>query len=139
MFSGIPQKNIAVAKEYFDEHLSHNDYYTQGEVKMGQWIGEATWRLGLQEGQNVSREQFMSLCDNLNPETGKLLTQRLKANGERRVFFDFTCSAPKSVSIMAVTLNDSRIVEAHEQAAKLAAKELEHFAGYSHPQKWGRR
>jgi conjugative relaxase-like TrwC/TraI family protein len=129
MFSGIPQKNIAVAKEYFDEHLSHNDYYTQGEVKMGQWIGEATWRLGLQEGQNVTREQFMALCDNLNPETGKLLTQRLKANGERRVFFDFTCSAPKSVSIMAVTLNDSRIVEAHEQAAKLAAKELEHFAG----------
>ncbi len=129
MFSGIPQKNIAVAKEYFDEHLSHNDYYTQGEVKMGQWIGEATWRLGLREGQNVTREQFMALCDNLNPETGKLLTQRLKANGERRVFFDFTCSAPKSVSIMAVTLNDSRIVEAHEQAAKLAAKELEHFAG----------
>jgi conjugative relaxase-like TrwC/TraI family protein len=129
MFSGIPQKNIAVAKEYFDEHLSHNDYYTQGEVKMGQWIGEATWRLGLQEGQNVTREQFMALCDNLNPETGKLLTQRLKANGERRVFFDFTCSAPKSVSIMAVTLNDSRIVEAHEHAAKLAAKELEHFAG----------
>jgi len=129
MFSGIPQKNIAVAKEYFDEHLSHNDYYTQGEVKMGQWIGEATWRLGLQEGQNVTREQFMSLCDNLNPETGKLLTQRLKANGERRVFFDFTCSAPKSVSIMAVTLNDSRIVEAHQHAAKLAAKELEHFAG----------
>jgi conjugative relaxase-like TrwC/TraI family protein len=129
MFSGIPQKNIAVAKEYFDEHLSHNDYYTQGEVKVGQWIGEATWRLGLQEGQNVSREQFMALCDNLNPETGKLLTQRLKANGERRVFFDFTCSAPKSVSIMAVTLNDSRIIEAHQEAAKLAAKELEHFAG----------
>jgi conjugative relaxase-like TrwC/TraI family protein len=129
MFSGIPQKNIAVAKEYFDEHLSHNDYYTQGEVKMGQWIGEATWRLGLREGQNVTREQFMALCDNLNPETGKLLTQRLKAEGERRVFFDFTCSAPKSVSIMAVTMNDSRIIEAHQHAAKLAAKELEHFAG----------
>ena len=129
MFSGIPQKNIAVAKEYFDEHLSHNDYYTQGEVQRGQWIGEGVWKLGLHEGQNVTREQFMALCDNLNPETGKLLTQRLKAEGERRVFFDFTCSAPKSVSIMAVTLNDSRIIEAHQEAAKLAAKELEHFAG----------
>ena len=31
MFSGIPQKNRAVAESYFDEHLSHNDYYTQGE------------------------------------------------------------------------------------------------------------
>ena len=129
MFSGIPQKNIAVAKEYFDEHLSHNDYYTQGEVQRGQWIGEGVWKLGLHQGQNVTREQFMALCDNLNPETGKLLTQRLKAEGERRVFFDFTCSAPKSVSIMAVTMNDSRIIEAHQEAAKLAAKELEHFAG----------
>jgi conjugative relaxase-like TrwC/TraI family protein len=129
MFSGIPQKNIAVAKEYFDEHLSHNDYYTQGEVQRGQWIGEGVWKLGLHEGQNVTREQFMALCDNLNPETGKLLTQRLKAEGERRVFFDFTCSAPKSVSIMAVTMNDSRIIEAHQHAAKLAAKELEVFAG----------
>ena len=129
MFSGIPQKNIAVAKEYFDEHLSHNDYYTQGEVQRGQWIGEGVWKLGLHEGQNVTREEFMALCDNLNPSTSKLLTQRLKAAGERRVFFDFTCSAPKSVSIMAVTMNDSRIMEAHQEAAKLAAKELEHFAG----------
>ena len=85
------------------------------------------------KAKNVTREQFMSLCDNLNPETGKLLTQRLKAEGERRVFFDFTCSAPKSVSIMAVTMNDSRIIEAHQEAAKLAAKELEVFAGHWHP------
>src|ERR1700678_1730106 len=129
MFSGIPQKNIAVAKEYFDEHLSHNDYYTQGEVQRGQWIGEGVWKLGLHQGQNVTRDSVMALGDNRNPEAGKLLTQRLKAEGERRVFFDFTCSAPKSVSIMAVTMNDSRIIEAHQEAAKLAAKELEHFAG----------
>ncbi len=32
MFSAIPQKNRAAATTYFDEHLSHNDYYTQGEV-----------------------------------------------------------------------------------------------------------
>ena len=31
MFSGIPQKNRAGAESYFDEHLSHNDYYTQGQ------------------------------------------------------------------------------------------------------------
>jgi conjugative relaxase-like TrwC/TraI family protein len=129
MFTGIPQKNRAVAEQYFDEHLSHNDYYTQGEVQPGQWIGEGVERLGLHEGGHVNREQFLALCDNVNPETGRLLTQRRMADGERRVFFDFTCSAPKSVSIMAVTMNDSRIVEAHQHAAKLALKELEQFAG----------
>ncbi|MEQ1854080.1 MAG: MobF family relaxase, partial [Chthoniobacteraceae bacterium] len=128
MFTGIPQKNKAVAKVYFDEHLSHNDYYTQGEVEVGRWIGEGAQRLGLTEGAAVERKTFMELCDNVHPLTGKLLTQRLNADGNRRVFFDFTCSAPKSVSIMAVTMDDVRITEAHQLAARFAVKELERFA-----------
>jgi conjugative relaxase-like TrwC/TraI family protein len=128
MFTGIAQKNKAVATVYFDEHLSHNDYYTQGEVEVGRWIGEGAQRLALMEGQAVEREAFMDLCDNLNPLTTTRLTQRLNSNGNRRVFFDFTCSAPKSISIMAVTMGDARIVEAHQLAARFALKELERFA-----------
>jgi conjugative relaxase-like TrwC/TraI family protein len=128
MFTGIPQKNKAVAKVYFDEHLSYNDYYTQGEVEIGRWIGEGAQRLGLMEGQAVEREVFMDLCDNLNPHTRTRLTQRLNSDGNRRVFFDFTCSAPKSVSIMAVTMGDARVVEAHQLATRFALKELERFA-----------
>ncbi len=128
MFTGIPQKNKAVAKVYFDEHLSHNDYYTQGEVEVGRWIGEGVARLGLEEGQNVEREAFMDLCENIHPVTRKVLTQRLNSDGNRRVFFDFTCSAPKSVSIMAVTMGDARVVDAHQLAARFALKELERFA-----------
>jgi len=128
MFTGISQKNKAVAKVYFDEHLSHNDYYTQGEVEIGRWIGEGAQRLGLMEGQAVEREAFMDLCDNLNPLTGTRLTQRLNSDGNRRIFFDFTCSAPKSVSVMGVTMGDARVVEAHRLAARFALKELERFA-----------
>jgi conjugative relaxase-like TrwC/TraI family protein len=128
MFTGIPQKNRAVAKVYFDEHLSHNDYYTQGEVEIGRWIGEGAQRLGLTEGQAVEREAFMDLCDNLNPLTRTRLTLRLNSDGNRRIFFDFTCSAPKSVSVMAVTMGDARVVEAHQLAARFALKELERFA-----------
>jgi conjugative relaxase-like TrwC/TraI family protein len=44
------------------------------------------------------------------------------------VFYDFTCSAPKSISVLAVTLNDNRLIEAHEAAAAFAFRELENFA-----------
>ncbi len=127
MFTAVAQKNRAVAQAYFDEHLSHNDYYTQGEVEAGHWIGESCRRLQLIEGERVERDLFLNLCENLNPATKEHLTQRQRTS--RRIFFDFTCSAPKSVSILAVTLNDRRIVEAHQAAATCALKELEQFAG----------
>jgi conjugative relaxase-like TrwC/TraI family protein len=43
-------------------------------------------------------------------------------------FFDFQCSAQKSVSIMAVTMGDARLLAAHDAAAALAFAELERFA-----------
>lgn len=128
MFTGVAQKNMAVAKSYFDEHLSHNDYYTQGEVEQGRWIGLGGEQLGLMEGQPVDRQMFMSLCDGLHPSKDERLTQRLNEPGNRRVFYDFTCSAPKSISILAVTMNDERVLRAHQDAARFAVKELERFA-----------
>ena len=59
-----------------------------------QWIGAGAERLGLKS--EVTREQFHALCENENPETGQRLTQRQLKEGQRRVFYDFTCSAPKS-------------------------------------------
>jgi conjugative relaxase-like TrwC/TraI family protein len=126
MFSGIPQKNRAGAESYFDEHLSQNDYYTQEQTKHGQWLGIGAERLGLKPGGVVTREAFLKLCDNQHPLTGEQLTpQHFK---ERRIYFDFVCSPPKSVSILAVTMNDRRIIEAHQEASKLAIRELESFA-----------
>ena len=127
MFTAKPQKNRNAATTYFDEHLSHNDYYTEKESQAGYWIGQGAQRLGLKPGETVTREAFLRLCDNLHPEHGTKLTQvHLK---DRRIFFDFTCSAPKSVSILAVTMDDKRIVQAHREAAAVALKELEAFAG----------
>jgi len=126
MFSGIPQKNRAGAETYFDEHLSHNDYYTQAETEHGHWIGGGAERLGLYRDAVVTRETFLKLCDNQHPETGEQLTpQHLR---ERRIYFDFVCSPPKSVSILAVTMNDRRIIEAHKEASGIALRELEQFA-----------
>jgi conjugative relaxase-like TrwC/TraI family protein len=126
MFTGKPQKNRGAATTYFDEHLSHNDYYTQTETQAGQWIGVGCERLGLRPGEVVTRDAFLKLCDNLDPETGQQLT--LTTIKDRRIFFDFQCAPPKSVSILAVTMNDQRIIEAHQEASTLALRELERFA-----------
>ena len=112
MFTAKPQKNRAAATTYFDEHLSHNDYYTQNESQAGHWIGAELERLQLKEGDLVTREAFLAFCDHRHPATGEALTPRRNHDGNRRLYYDFTCSAPKSVSILAVTMNDERIVDA---------------------------
>jgi len=126
MFTAKPQKNRAAATTYFDEHLSHNDYYAQDESQVGHWIGRGAERMGLNPGDRVTRDVFLKLCDNMHPMTGEQLTpQQFR---QRRVFFDFQCAPPKSVSILAITMNDGRIVQAHEEASAIALRELEQFA-----------
>lgn len=127
MMSVVVHKNLAGAQGYFSEHLSQNDYYAAGEVRAGQWIGVGAERLRL--GQVVREGQFNALCENRDPATNERLTQRQRVADQRRVFYDFTCSAPKSVSILAVTIGDARLVDAHQEAAQIAFRELESFAG----------
>ena len=140
MLSRKMQCNLANAKEYFEEHLCAGDYYSEGEQITGQWYGIGAESLGL--SGKVKRDEFLNLCDNLDPNTGELLTQRLKTtrtvagdDGEaqtvanRRVFYDFTFSPPKSVSVVALVGEDARIVHAHNHAVQVAVLELERFAG----------
>jgi conjugative relaxase-like TrwC/TraI family protein len=126
MFSAVAQKSLTDAKQYFEEHLAQNDYYAAGEIRPGQWIGAGAERLRL--AQEVTRDQFHALCENQNPNDGQRLTLRQLKQNNRRVLYDFTCSAPKSVSVLAVTLDDERLVAAHEESARLAFRELETFA-----------
>jgi conjugative relaxase-like TrwC/TraI family protein len=126
MFTAVAQKNLADAEGYFDEHLAQNDYYAAGEIRPGQWIGVGAERLGLNNA--VTRDQFHALCENKNPNDDKRLTLRQEKTNQRRVFYDFTCSAPKSVSVLAVTMDDDRLVSAHEEATRVAFRELETFA-----------
>jgi conjugative relaxase-like TrwC/TraI family protein len=126
MFTAVAQKNLADAEGYFDEHLAQNDYYAAGEIRPGQWIGIGADKLGLNNA--VTRDQFHALCENQKPNDNKRLTLRQEKNNQRRVFYDFTCSAPKSVSVLAVTMDDDRLVSAHEEATRIAFHELETFA-----------
>src|SRR5665213_3200399 len=119
------QFNLAVAKSYFREHLTTGDYYSEGQSVQGEWFGQGAAKLAL--GGPVSGPAFLALCDGKHPETDRRLTQRMNSirhqNGRqalnRRVFYDFTISPPKSVSIVAL-YQDARIVDLHSRAVRLA-------------------
>jgi len=133
MITVRPQKNLKNAKEYFHQHLRRGDYHSQGQTLEGQWYGKGVERLAREvqlaqaarfgPGQAVTEEAFLRLCDNLHPLTGQKLTVRHRK--DRRVFYDFTISAPKSVSVMALTMGDARILAAHDRACRAAMRELE--------------
>jgi len=128
------QYNLKNAREYFEEHLCVGDYYDEGQRVAGEWTGIGAERLGL--SGKVRADGFLRLCENQHPTTGETLTQRLNTTrteaGEnaanRRIFYDFTFSPPKSVSLAAFLGKDERILEAHARGVKLALREFEAFA-----------
>src|SRR6202522_3500085 len=120
---------------YSARHLQHSDYYAEGERVTGQWQGRGAEMLGL--AGEVQAEQFEALRQGVDPQSGEFLRQRHSADrtaadgstqSRGRNLYDFTISAPKSVSIMAQPGGDARLVEAHGKAVRETLKELEHRA-----------
>jgi conjugative relaxase-like TrwC/TraI family protein len=134
MVTAKTQYNLKNAEEYFEEHLAVGDYYDEGQRIAGEWIGLGAQRLDL--SGKVRADDFLSLCENQHPATGDTLTQRLnttrteggESTANRRIFFDFTFSPPKSVSIAGLLGEDKRISEAHARAVRSALGEFEAFA-----------
>ena len=119
---------ITDGSTYLEHHLARNDYYAEGEKVVGQWRGGLASRLGIRKGQQIHSgdQAFRLLRDNVNPATSQKLTQRNVENSIR--FFDFQCSAQKSVSLLYALTGDGRLAAAHERAADEAFDELESFA-----------
>lgn len=133
MLSPKHQLSLRNAREYFREHLSTGDYYAEGHTIAGEWLGLGAEKLGLKGP--VKEADFLALCDGLDPNSGQRLTARRNSqrrNGDstvanRRVFYDFTISPPKSVSIVGL-MQDARISRLHAEAVRQAMLELEKFA-----------
>jgi conjugative relaxase-like TrwC/TraI family protein len=117
-----PSTNSGAAKDYYTRQLERSDYYMRDAAEMpGQWHGLGAELLGL-EGE-VKRQDYFSLCDNLNPETGKSLTRNTQVN--RRVLYDFTFDAPKSLSLAYEVGGDERILGAFQSAVRETMGEME--------------
>jgi len=91
--------------------------------------------LGL--GGAVNTADFEALRQGFNPATGEFLRVRHSADrttadgsnlAQGRSLYDFTISAPKSVSVVAILGGDHRLIEAHRAAVAEALKEIETYA-----------
>jgi conjugative relaxase-like TrwC/TraI family protein len=118
--------NSAAAEQYFQEHYSQDDYYTQGQTCIGKWVGQGAADLGLIG--DVSRDDFSALLQGIHPRSGAVLVPAAGHNGQHAAGWDSVFSAPKSVSIQALIGGDSRLIEAHVRAVDRSLREVEAYA-----------
>jgi len=118
--------SAAQTATYFDEHYSQDEYYTQGQTCVGQWLGKGAAALGL--AGEVSREDFAALLQGINPRSGAVIIPAATHNGEHRAGWDSVFSAPKSVSLQALVGGDGRLIQAHAQAVQRSIAEVETYA-----------
>lgn len=132
MFTMAKIRGASCYGKYLEENLDYGDYIAEENRVKGEWFGELSLKFGL-EGKTASTddERFENLVDGKNPNSGGKLTQRerSKDDADKAVrIYDFQCSAQKSVSIMALTIGDQRLLQAHDRAVKTAMGELQKFA-----------
>ena len=100
------------------------DYYTKGGNEPSEWGGKLAASLGL--SGPVDPKQFEELL------AGKVgdqqLGRRRKEGIQHHPGWDFTISAPKSISILALVTGDERILAAHERAVGVALAYAEEHA-----------
>jgi conjugative relaxase-like TrwC/TraI family protein len=136
----IQSSNSISVKRYFDEGLSKNDYYTEGQETNGVWFGKGAEKLGL--SGLVEKQDFESVIDNLDPKTGKPISMKHIEN--RRVGYDFNFHVPKSVSIVQAINKDPEIIIAFRNSVQETMKEIENDMqvrvrkGYENSNRWSR-
>ena len=127
------------ALRYHREEFSNaeTNYFTEDKRIRGEWQGKLATEWGLVG--DVHEEQFARLSHGQNPHTGGQLVAHRKSytyeleNGEQvktmehRAGWDFTFSAPKSVSVTALVGGDRRIAEAHKESVKVALDGVEEY------------
>ena len=113
--------NAGRASHYFS---AQDDYYSK--EGHGIWLGLGARRLGL-EGE-VEAARFRALLEGKLPD-GRTIPATFKAGAaSKRHGWDFTFSAPKSVSMQALIGGDQAVIEAHNKAVHEAFALMESHA-----------
>ena len=118
----VQQQHAGAAKGYY-----RSGYYAEGGDARGVWGGDAAGRLGLGVGGEVGWPDLDALVENWRPGgAGGRWTPANVAN--RRVGYDVSWSAPKSVSVLYEWTLDPDILRAFHAAVDAAMGALERDA-----------
>ncbi|WP_042857885.1 MobF family relaxase [Dickeya sp. NCPPB 3274] len=122
MLSITKVANIRQAGSYY---ISNDNYYSKdtGEV-ICEWGGKGAKELGI-EGLSIDKKQFTELLMGHIEEGIELGRTNVDGSKDHVPAWDFTFSAPKGVSILALAGGDSRLVAAHIESVKAAMTFLE--------------
>ena len=107
-------------------YYTTGDYYTKGADEQGHWGGAGSGRAGL-IGEVDPKDLERVIEGRLGPDQ-KTSWNQAEPPSDRRGGFDFTFSAPKSVSIMALVAGDKRLAGAVKEASGQAMAYLETYA-----------
>src|SRR6267143_1210642 len=120
----------AHAAHYFSPQ---DDYYTKEGG--GVWLGRGAQELGL-DGK-VDQARFRTLLEGRLPN-GRRIPETFKTSqAAKRHGWDFTFSAPKSVSLQALVAGDQAVIEAHNKAVRAAVALMEKHV-HARKKVWGR-
>lgn len=98
---------------YFEKDSGEADYWSKEAGESTSWVGAGATELGLSGA--VDQASFEKIMDRNLPSVGQLPGGQ---GGARRMGYDLTFSAPKSLSIQALVTGDQRLLTAHQEAVK---------------------
>lgn len=120
-------KNGTKAASYYSDVEKAAEYYG-GERIPSEWTGKGAAIAGL-EGRVNRADLTAVLSGKITDASGERQLGRKIADGaEHRAGYDFTISAPKSISIEALVHGNRVALEAHRTAAATALRYLETYA-----------
>jgi conjugative relaxase-like TrwC/TraI family protein len=123
MFHASRPLTAARAGHYYEAEFRRGDYYTRGDDTIpGRWFGNGARELGYVAAVRAS--DFAQLLEGRDRD-GRNITAAEHGTGKRRAGWDFTVSADKSVSLVALVQGDERLIAAHDAAVERALEELQ--------------
>ena len=113
----IVKLGVKSASEYYfenDKIMNEN-----GDGDNLQITGSLAESLGLEDGSKLEQEQMTNLLKGYSADGTEQYVDRLKhsSTGKENAAYDIVFSAPKSVSMLSLTV-DARLQEAHNEAVK---------------------
>jgi conjugative relaxase-like TrwC/TraI family protein len=118
MLSIYTLKSAAEASKYYQQ----GDYYANESAQAhSQWLGKAAQHWGLQG--SVEFDTFRNLLQGHLPSGDEMI--QVKKGVHHRPGYDFTFSAPKSLSILALVAGNTEVLKAHQEAVQETLLKME--------------